>query len=251
VIASSSQNVVAWLNNTGNGSSFIMKNIANSSAPAQVFVTDIDNDCWQDVITVNPGNGTTTLYYNNMGNNHTIPAGDHNVSASTCSAEWTGVYVATNQNEPRSLFVANLDGTSTQYIVVAISNASEIYYYNTTDHYVWFGTLAANFTEPTYIFVRDLTGDGTEDIIAASSDNNTIAWFQESCAVYHQKSSSDQHIVGWVVAPVVIGSLLILWLLVAIVIGVHDLINHLTKKNNKKLTLHEVEAMVPPEVPPL
>lgn len=45
-------------------------------------MTDIDNDGWQDVMTTNYQDNSTTLYFNSIGINHTVPASNNNSGTS-------------------------------------------------------------------------------------------------------------------------------------------------------------------------
>jgi hypothetical protein len=133
-----------------------------------VFCTDIDGDGYMDVVTADKSKNATTLYYNNLViATHTLPSGNNNsgahllalqrrMCASTvglrakrltlfppivCSAPaqsgWVGLYVDQDQNAPESVFVTDIDGNGYQDIVVAITGADTIKWYDTSDFYTW------------------------------------------------------------------------------------------------------------------
>jgi hypothetical protein len=133
-----------------------------------VFCTDIDGDGYMDVVTADKSKNATTLYYNNLViATHTLPSGNNNSGAHTsspysgacvrqrsdfgpsdshfppivCSAPaqsgWVGLYVDQDQNAPESVFVTDIDGNGYQDIVVAITGADTIKWYDTSDFYTW------------------------------------------------------------------------------------------------------------------
>jgi hypothetical protein len=235
VAVSSAGSLVAWFNNTsGSGSDFVQNTITTSVAPVQVFCTDIDGDGYVDVVTANKDDGSTTLYYNDLGtNNHSVPAGNNN--SATAESGWVGVFVDQAQNAPESLFVADVNGDGKQDIVVANTGANNTRWYTTTTNdYTWQGRTVGNVTNPTYVFARDIDGDSAKDIIVASADGRRLAWFEEMCST--TISSGDG----------VIGGLLILWILIAIAIAVHDYIHHQMQKAAEERK-KEAKAMLPTE----
>jgi hypothetical protein len=123
-------------------------------------------------------------------------------------------------------------------------------------------------TGPSYVYARDIDGDSAKDIVFASATGNRLGWFEELCATSlpgggdgtprttlspsprartqqthaltcHACATtcprmSDDHVVGWAVAGGVIGGLLILWILVAIAIAIHDYIRHQMRKASEQ-----------------
>jgi hypothetical protein len=245
VVASQADNAVIWLANVGgSGTNFTEATIATPAGPVQVFCTDMDNDTYVDVMTVNKDGNSTSLYYNSISVNHTVPAGNNN-TAPTASSQWVGIFVDSAQNMPESIFAADINGDGRQDIVVAITGSNLVNWYNATNAYTWTSHRVGNTANPTYVFARDIAGFNSKDVIVASAVNNTVGWLEELCATSLPGGGDDDHIVGWVVAGAVIGGLLILWILIAVVIAIHDFVKSQIRKDAEQRR-KEAKALVQP-----
>jgi hypothetical protein len=243
VIASTSNNLVGWLNNTaGDGTDFVLVNIAQPTGPVGLFVTDVNNDTWPDVVTTNSADGSTTLYYNQIGIKFNVTS---NNSAPTLSSSWAGIYVARNQSNPQGLFVTDISGNGQQDIIVTLAGAGKVVYYDSNVSYTWTERVIGNYTNPSAVFAYDLSGNFVHDIVVASAINATIGWFEELCETTLAEDSSSSHVVGWSVAGGVIGGLLILWILLIMAIAVRDYIKYRTEKAAKARN-KEAKTMLPP-----
>lgn len=237
---------LVWLNNTsGSGTAFVSNVIATATGSVQVFCADLDGDGYMDVVTADKSKNATALYYNNLViTTHALPAGNNN--SAPAESGWVGLYVDQDQNAPESVFVTDVDGKRSQDIVVAITGADTIKWYDTVDNYTWDAHTVGNATSPSYVYARDIDGDYAKDIIFASATGNRLGWFEELCATSLPNGGDDDHVVGWAVAGGVIGGLLILWILVAIAIAIHDYIKHQMRKASEQRK-KEAKAMLPTE----
>jgi len=246
VLASSTGDLV-WLNNTsGSGTAFTSNVIATATGSVQVFCTDIDGDGYMDVVTADKSKNATALYYNNLVvATHTLPAGNNN--SAPAESGWVGLYVDQDQNAPESVFITDIDGNGDQDIVVAITGANTIKWYSTSGNdYTWEARTVGNATSPSYVYARDIDGDYAKDVIFASATGNRLGWFEELCDTSLPDGGDDDHVVGWAVAGGVIGGLLILWILVAIAIAIHDYIKHQMRKASEQRK-KEAKSMLPTE----
>lgn len=244
VVASQAGNAVMWLANVGGGgTNFNQTLIASPNGPVQVFCTDMDNDTYVDVMTVNKDGNSTTLYYNSISVNHTLPAANNN--SAPADSQWVGIYVDSEQDEPESIFAADINGDGRQDIVVAITGSNLVNWYSTTDDYTWTSHKVGNITSPTLVFARDVDGDDAKDVIVASAVTNRVGWLEELCATSLPGGGDDDHVVGWVVAGSVIGGLLILWILIAVVILIHDIVKSQIRKDAEQRK-KEAKALVQP-----
>jgi len=256
VLVSSAANTVTWLNNTdGSGENFVPTPIAQPKGPVQVFCEDVNGDSYVDVVTVNADENSTTIYYNNISSTLKLDT-NNSASASTVSKQWTGFYVAKGQNKPQSVFVTSINGVaSVKDIVVAVTGSNYVAWYSTTSASAtnWTGHVAGIITAPTYVIAGDLNGNDLNDIIVASMDarTNYVAWLQEQCMTSPSPSpQSSSHVVGWATATGVIAGFLVLWVLIATIVGAYDFFMYhlrkereLRKKELKAAELRQAETL--------
>ena len=173
--------MVAWYQNTGNGTFGPRRLISTALAsPSGVFAGDLDGDGFVDIACSSfPDN--TVAWFKNLGGDPT--SGLFGYQAGTPAANLH--VISTLATHATAVTIANINATGGLDVLSASANP-----YNQV---AWYGNLGGgNFGPPTgnqnvistaaaspsSITVADLDGNGILDLVVTSGNDNTIAWFK-------------------------------------------------------------------------
>jgi hypothetical protein len=167
--ASSSDDKIAWYENTDGLGSFGEQQVITTSAngSASVFSTDLDGDGDQDVLSASWDDNKIAWYENTDGLGS---FGEQQIIT-------TSAFVAT------SVFSADIDGDGDQDVLSASWDDNKIAWYENTDGLGSFGeqqVITAGAYGAYSVFSTDLDGDGDQDVLSASYWDDKIAWFENT-----------------------------------------------------------------------
>ncbi|MFI1770412.1 FG-GAP-like repeat-containing protein [Thalassobellus citreus] len=168
--ASSSDNKIAWYENTDGLGDFGAQQIISSTAYAvnSVFASDLDGDGDKDVLSATLGDNKIAWYENTDGLGN---FGAQQIIISTA-------YGA------KSVFASDLDGDGDMDVLSASSNDNKIAWYENTNGLGSFGlqkTINTNSKGANSVIASDLDGDGDMDVISSSdsiNSNDEIIWYK-------------------------------------------------------------------------
>ncbi len=166
--ASSSDNKIAWYENTDGMGSFGPQQIISAEVnnAKSVFSVDIDGDGDFDVLSASYGN--IIAWYENTDGLGTFSL-PHDI--------------ATDANAVTSVSSIDLDGDGDNDVLASDFQANEISWYENTDGSGDFGpehVISSEVGGAQYVSCADLDGDGDNDVLAASGNDNTFSWFENT-----------------------------------------------------------------------
>ncbi|MDP6195690.1 MAG: FG-GAP-like repeat-containing protein, partial [Candidatus Poseidonia sp.] len=167
VSASYDDNTIAWYENDGTSNpTWAASDIVTDATGARnVFVADMDGDCYLEIFSASETDDTIAWYENNGATNPSWTARDINTSAD-------GAY---------DVFAADVDGDGDLDVVSASEGDGAITWYenNGATPPSWTSaTIATNASGARGVYVADMDGDGDLDIVSASFTDDTIAWYE-------------------------------------------------------------------------
>ena len=167
--ASSSDDKIAWYENTdGNGTFGTQQVITTSASVANsVYSADLDGDGDMDVLSASYGDDKIAWYENTDGN----------------GTFGTQHVITTNAAWARSVYSADLDGDGDMDVLSASSSNDKIAWYENTDGNGTFGAqqVITTSADGAYsVYSADLDDDGDMDVLSASSEGNKIAWYENT-----------------------------------------------------------------------
>ncbi|MCA9252437.1 MAG: VCBS repeat-containing protein [Phycisphaerales bacterium] len=165
--ASTTDDTVAWYENTNGNGSFGPQRVITAFAPkaVSVFAADIDGDGDVDVLSASTQNDNAAWYENLNGQG---VFGEQQI-------------ITMQVNLPLSVFASDLDGDGDADVLTASVLDDKIAWYENTDGQGNFGpqlvitTLAESANS---VFAKDLDGDGDLDVLSSSGDDDKIAWYE-------------------------------------------------------------------------
>lgn len=193
VSSSWADNKVVWFENTDGAGSFGTENIISTSASSvgQVYVCDLNNDTYPDVIYANRGSDQVVW----QENNGTGTFGLENILTNTVEqATVVGPFDADNDGDIDILFGSQDD--------------DKIGWFENTDGLGLFGPeeiISTSSDRVRSVFVADFDNNGTDDVLAASSNDNKVVWF------FNQAPAPTEQALNIVVSDILENSAVINW----------------------------------------
>ncbi|MFC2097856.1 FG-GAP-like repeat-containing protein [Bacteroidota bacterium] len=207
-----------WENTDGQGNFGIQKTLTNETDfPCSVYVADIDNDSYPDLLSASWNDNKIAWYKNNglatFGPQYLLTSsvkepksvvvadfdGDNNLDIASASRLDNKIALYKNINGSDTFskqnvisktatyvkFVnaADLDGDSDMDILSASGYDNKIAWYKNTDGLGNFSSeniISQQAENANYVFAADLDGDSDMDVLSASEDDNKIAWYENT-----------------------------------------------------------------------
>lgn len=216
-VSATSSDRIVWYENLDGEGNFSSQQIITTSVikPRCVYVSDIDNDGYLDVISASLNDGKIAWYKNLDGNGN---FGTQNVVAISGAAKSISVNDIDNDNDMDIVFctdtnssnvswIENLDGlggygpiqtidtySSDGFEQVVVSDvdgdndmdvisvySNNVVWYENQDGIGDFGFrnfISTNASQSQSVFATDLDGDNDIDILSTSSSDNKISWYE-------------------------------------------------------------------------
>jgi hypothetical protein len=167
--ASTSDDKVAWYENTDGKGTFGPQRVIAQSAdsPKSVFAADLDGDGDTDVLSASISDDKIAWYENADGNG-------------TFAAQRV---ISSAAHGAVSVFAADLDGDGDMDVLAALYSDNAIAWYENTDGHGNFGSQQVFTTQASLISCicgSDLDGDGDVDVLSASTQDDKIAWYENA-----------------------------------------------------------------------
>ncbi|HNO79730.1 MAG TPA: VCBS repeat-containing protein [Phycisphaerae bacterium] len=165
--ASSSDDKIAWYENTDGNGQFGPQQVITSSARGarSVFSTDIDGDGDADVLSAARNDWRIAWYANTNGLGGFGP--QQTISGNTYRAS--------------AVFGTDLDGDGDTDVISAADFDGEIAWHENLDGHGDFGPQKIIYSAADFavsLFAADLDKDGDTDVLSASRDDDKIAWYE-------------------------------------------------------------------------
>ncbi|WP_420572093.1 T9SS type A sorting domain-containing protein [Kordia sp.] len=165
--ASSSDDKIAWYENTDGLGDFGSQQIitTNADGASSVYAIDLDGDGDIDVLSASRGDDKIAWYENTDGQG---TFGDQQV-------------ITTNADFAVSVFAADIDNDGDNDVISASSTDDKIAWYENTDGQGTFGVqqiIATNTDRASDVYAADIDNDGDIDILASSQNDNKVVWFE-------------------------------------------------------------------------
>jgi hypothetical protein len=164
-VVSTSQNssTINWHENVaGDGSQWETHEISNSVASVnKIFVSDLDNDSYYDIVSISPASSTINFHRNIEGDGKT----------------WESTIIYENINTPTDLFLIDLDSDGDDDILTGSNQPNSILWLENTLPLEnnWISKqIGSSITYPSTIKAADIDRDGDNDVVFGSIADSTI-----------------------------------------------------------------------------
>lgn len=164
-VVSTSQNssTINWHENVaGDGSQWETHEISNSVAFVnKIFVSDLDNDSYYDIVSISPASSTINFHRNIEGDGKT----------------WESTIIYENINTPTDLFLIDLDSDGDDDILTGSNQPNSILWLENTLPLEnnWISKqIGSSITYPSTIKAADIDRDGDNDVVFGSIADSTI-----------------------------------------------------------------------------
>lgn len=169
VACSSEDDKVVWYKNNGAATPTFTPYTITSSLdyPLAVQCADVDRDGAQDIIAAGKNDDTIMWFENNGGS----------------TPSWTGHDISYGADEPRSLYIADMNGDGKPDVVSASSGDNKIAWYDNNGTSLWPGyVITTDALDARWVYAADVDLDGDMDVLSASHDDDKIAWYESDGA---------------------------------------------------------------------
>ncbi|WP_298519882.1 T9SS type A sorting domain-containing protein [uncultured Kordia sp.] len=166
--ASSSDDKIAWYENTDGQGTFGPQQIitTNANFASAVYAIDIDGDGDMDVLSASSSDGKIAWYENTDGQG-------------TFSSEQI---IITNSNNINSIHAADMDGDGDMDVVSgAFNNSIDVAWYENTDGQGTFGSqqvISTAINSVGSVYATDLDNDGDVDVLVGTLFDDSVIWFE-------------------------------------------------------------------------
>ncbi|MDA9125076.1 FG-GAP-like repeat-containing protein, partial [Flavobacteriaceae bacterium] len=166
ISASRFDDTIAWYSNAGIADEFTKIVIDTSTdAPTAIFAADMDGDGDMDIVSASRTDDKIAWFENDGAY---VPS-------------FSITVIATSADNPRNIYLADMDNDGDMDIVSASANDDTIAWYENdgaSDPTFTASDIATDADLVNGVFVADLNNDGFLDIVSASENDNTIAWYK-------------------------------------------------------------------------
>lgn len=160
--------IVWWENEDGSGTSWTKHTVDTDFGNSySVFAQDIDGDGHMDVIGTSYSNDAVAWWENDDG----------------AGTSWTEHSVDDSFNNPRSVFVVDINGDGTMDILGAASQDDAITWWENENGSgtSWTErTIDDDFDDPRSVYAEDMDGDGDMDVLGASYGEDLLLWWENA-----------------------------------------------------------------------
>jgi len=166
--ASSTDDKIAWYENTDGQGSFGPQQIISTNAnfAIVVYAGDLDGDGDMDVLSASASDGKIAWYKNTDGQG-------------TFSSQQI---ISTNSNGIKSIYATDIDGDGDMDVVSgAANNSIDVAWYENTDGQGTFGSqqvISTAINSVGSVYATDLDNDGDVDVLVGTIFDDSVIWFE-------------------------------------------------------------------------
>ena len=177
--SSANNNTIAWYENDGGVNPTWTASVIATSAdvPILIFASDMDNDGDVDIISASKTDNTIAWYEND----------------GAVNPSWTAADIATNAENARAIFLADMDNDGDMDILSASQDDDTIAWYENDGaaNPSWTAAdIVTNIDGANFVFAADLDKDGDMDIVSTAINDDSVTWFKNSSVTTWNGSTS-------------------------------------------------------------